>query len=196
MSVTNFVVNSVEIKPVNTKYGMKNTYTLQTTIGKVKYGWKDPRKAGIDAGTALEAVVNQGQYGAEIVDGTVKVISTGNPVAATPAPAITGNKPTYGGGGAGAAGRPFPVPKTSGELAIIRQNALTNAVAVINNYGGELDAQLTLDEYTDKIIEIAYKFADFTSGQREVAAAKQLEQSLNGTSGSDLNAMIESMRKV
>lgn len=191
---TQFTVNAVTSRMVNTKFGAKPVYDLETTIGKVKYGWKDPRKAGIDSGTAIEATINQSKYGAEVVEGTVKVLTGGaSPAASTPPP--QSRTPSSGGGGYGAASRPFPVPKTSGEMAIIRQNALTNAVNAFQHYLGfspDNTAAGDLDDYVNQIIEIAYKFAEFTSGQREVAAAEAIVQ--KSATNDELSSMIEAMR--
>jgi len=67
--------------------------------------------------------------------------------------------------------RSFPVNKLSPEMAIIRQSALKAAVDV---YGSMIppDAddgeEIDVDAHAEKIIQLAYKFADFSSGQREV----------------------------
>lgn len=65
----------------------------------------------------------------------------------------------------------FPIPKASKETAIIRQNALTNAVKLIadGNY-----ATPDLDATVEKVLATAYKFAEFSSGQREIRLTKEL----------------------
>lgn len=59
----------------------------------------------------------------------------------------------------------FPIPRTSNEYAIIRQNALTNAV----NY--HVGNSMAFDP--EKVIELAYKFAEFSSGHREERILKE-----------------------
>lgn len=88
---------------------------------------------------------------------------------------------TSGGGGvmaaaAAAPGMAFPIPKASKETAIIRQNALTNAV---NLYTSHLETQGAAgigdwDKAVEHILGLAYKFAEFSSGQREIRLAKEL----------------------
>lgn len=77
--------------------------------------------------------------------------------------------------------RTFPVPELSGEMAIIRQNALTNARELVSKSFSALvppgATKAERDQYYDAMIEdvlrVAYKFADFTSGHREAKAARQ-----------------------
>ena len=79
--------------------------------------------------------------------------------------------------------RPFPVPKTSGEMAIIRQNALTNAVTMFCNGALEFvpnkDDMKNTDELIEEVIKMAYKFAEFSSGNREVALADDIAKKAN-----------------
>lgn len=73
----------------------------------------------------------------------------------------------------GVASMAFPIPKASKETAIIRQNALTNAVNAVINYT-DGTPRGSFDEYIDTIISTAYKFAEFSSGQREIRLTKEL----------------------
>lgn len=88
------------------------------------------------------------------------------------------------GAGPAPKNRAFPVSIEHGSMAIIRQNALTNAVKAVNAQGlGEQDPsiccapELDLTDpaqrkvYVDTVISIAYEFADFSSGRREEKAA-------------------------
>ncbi len=87
-------------------------------------------------------------------------------------------KPEQSGGGGysgRAAGRPFPVPKDSGELSIIRQSALKAAIDTVsaynNNYlGKETNSDVSLIEFVEQILEVAYTYTDFSSGHRELKA--------------------------
>ncbi len=194
-----FTVQSINARQVNTKYGPKNVYSLGTDIGNVKYGWKDPGKAGIAVGTMLEAEVNQTQYGKEAVEGTVKITTASRGIVTATTTAIDTTTTPRGNYTGGAAGRPFPVPKTSGEMAIIRQNALTNAVAAVHHFYDNqpitdetIVPPIMFQEYTDMIIEAAYKFADFSSGNREVAMANELTNRNMGTD--ELNEAVNAIR--
>ena len=60
-----------------------------------------------------------------------------------------------------------PVPKTHGDTAIMRQNALTNAVNMLNHCeSGSYPV--------DKVLEVAALFAKWTSGQLEQEEAEKL----------------------
>lgn len=93
-----------------------------------------------------------------------------------------GSVPSGTAGGSSAASAPtpapaamaFPIPKANKETAIIRQNALTNAVNFFNNAGAPHMAGMALDEQADYVLKLAYKFAEFSSGQREMRLAKEL----------------------
>lgn len=143
-------------------------YSFTSTGGdKVDCGFTDP---GLNAGDVVEFMGDAGQYGIKVVKGTLKH-SSKTPVEATDKPAGGTGTGTRNGGSGGASGRPFPVPSASGEMAIIRQNALTNAVNFVNG----LDYPFSgIDEKRDAVIETAYKFAEFSSGQREVKAAQEI----------------------
>ena len=67
----------------------------------------------------------------------------------------------------------FPVPVDHPDTAIIRQNALTNAREFIMTIQHELPS-LSTDEIAELIIEYAYKFSEFTTGQREVKLANKV----------------------
>jgi hypothetical protein len=79
-------------------------------------------------------------------------------------------------------GRTFPVDIGSPEMSIIRQNALTNAREAVSNFMGypnvansgatKAERQQTLDAIAEDIVYLAYKFTDFSSGQREVKEAR------------------------
>lgn len=71
----------------------------------------------------------------------------------------------------GSSGKPFPVPLDHGDRSIIRQNALTNARGVLEAYG--VGKWSDLDDIAEEIIRIAYKFEEYSSGQREVNEAKR-----------------------
>lgn len=66
----------------------------------------------------------------------------------------------------------FPVPKDHGDVSIMRQNALTNAVSFITEMEG-FDTD-DMAGSIEKVIETAYKFAEFTTGQREERMAREI----------------------
>jgi hypothetical protein len=156
-------VTNVEGRQVKTRYGDKMTYNVYLSDGtKFDTSFKTPASLGIGpVGSTCEVVLTNTKYG-------LKFKETGNAQGAAPAASVPAtSRPT------GAAGRPFPVPKNSGELAIIRQNALTNAVSWYN--ANVVPEENVDDEVTaERIIAMAYRFAEFSSGHREVAAVEQM----------------------
>jgi hypothetical protein len=97
---------------------------------------------------------------------------------AAPAAAKIGSGPSATGPVA-TGGRTFPVATTSPEMSIIRQNALTNANAALDNFLSHgqwtLEAD-TPEAYAEAVIELAYKFAEFSSGQREAKRVKAMTE--------------------
>ena len=75
--------------------------------------------------------------------------------------------PYSGGGGGGAKFTPkvFPVPADHGDMAIIHQNSLTNALKYFELRGDK--------PTTAKVIEQAYEFAAFSSGAHLAKLAKE-----------------------
>jgi len=84
-------------------------------------------------------------------------VATPTPRPSTPPPAANG--------------RTFPVDRQSPEMSIIRQNALTNARELVSVH---MHQDTPMDDKVNEILRIAYIFADFSSGQREVKQAADL----------------------
>ena len=125
----------------------------------------------LDNGTVLKMGFNKPSYvvGQRLV-GTASTNKFGDlefSEGGVPAPTAT---PT---GGAPRASAPrqdktFPVGKLHPDMAIIRQNALTNANATVSTLVGVVDmAEHSVESIIDLVIETAYKYAEFSSGQRE-----------------------------
>lgn len=154
------VVANIEAKSINTKFGMKNKYIVIGSDGnKYEAGWKAPTYT---PGSTIEANVNVTKYGNEITD--VRVTSFGSgaaTVSSAPAPAASSavrSVPT-------ASVPAFPLDPTSREISIIRQNALTNAVKSMEIlYGTNMGNELTNEEFVASTLDIARRFADYTSG--------------------------------
>lgn len=140
---------------------------------KANTGFKRPAYNVGDT-IAFEAGV---KYGKLEVDESTLVIGGGE---AKPASSSdTKGKPATSGG----YGKPFPLPKNHGDMCIIRQNALTNANTAVGHYF-ELhekqevlpEAPSTLEEYVEMVISTAYKFSEFSSGQREVKMVEDMRK--------------------
>lgn len=81
---------------------------------------------------------------------------------------VTSNK---GGGGGGFGGRSnFPIPYTDHSTAIIRQNALTNAVNFLTGSSPKKAHS------PDEVLLVAAQFANWTSGRMDAEAAEAMDQ--------------------
>ena len=119
----------------NTGKKFRVHYIELDTGDRVNVGFNNPFKVGQNL--TLEA---EQKYGELKLVGNAPSGGGGSP-APKKADANTGGARTY------ASQRPFPVPKTSGEMAIIRQNALTNAVTMFCN--GALEFVPNKDDMKD-----------------------------------------------
>ena len=162
-------------KVVNTYSEVKNppgkrpfsVHAIELDGGDViEVGYKQPYRIGQTV--TLNVEFKYGKW-AEVKGGAV----------GSPSPVPT---PSVGpsGGSAAAAPMNFPIPKTNKETAIIRQNALTNAVQSVGALlvNGNLSG-MTTDKFAEEVLNMAYKYAEFSSGQREVRLAADM------TSGKD-----------
>lgn len=160
-----------DISPFKTGTGKRGPWTLwQVDIDGtvVKAGFQKP---GFNVGDQVTLQVAQNKYG------DLEMIQPGKPVGgrqSSPAP-------TQGGSGsAGGRGfeRTFPVKPDSPEMAIIRQNALTNANATLALFFDTNDVPPSVSEQdlAELVIDIAYKYAKFSSGQREVEIVNNMKK--------------------
>lgn len=162
-------VDSVVTRTVNTRFGAKPVYDIIVAGTKYSYGFKSPAKEGITDGADIEFETEMDRYGPKVQEGTVTVHTSGTGAA----PKAAAKPAAFSGGGGGRADRVFPVPATSGEIAIIRQNALTNARELVAAYPsafgcGNGDG----DKMVERILAVAAEFADYTSGR---SVEKKLE---------------------
>ena len=150
MPTISFTVANTEAKNITTKYGAKQKFILIDEFGnKYEAGWKNP---GLAPGVFVEADMEENQYGKQVTNIRVKGASATSVGTAVAAGAPTAARPAEPG---------FPLNPQSREISIIRQNALTNAVATLKHNNHEFD---TAEEYAHKAIEIARIYADYTSG--------------------------------
>lgn len=154
------VIDSLYTKQVNTKRGPADVYHAVIDGHDVNLGFRTNKKEG----EYFNHEVQQNKFGEyEIVKG-----SNSNGAANNRAPA-NNSKP------AAPAAKPhkqFPVEINTKDTSIIRQNALTNArEAVCAMMALEGNKKFDDSDVGERIIALAYQFADFSTGQREVKAA-------------------------
>lgn len=79
------------------------------------------------------------------------------------------------GGSYGAKGK-FPVEPTDSQVSIIRQSSLNRAVDTVSNMVEQgIITPGNMEDYVDVVLELAYMYTDFGTGQREVKKAKHDE---------------------
>lgn len=186
-NVVNGKVDSSSNRMVPTKTGrMTKVYDLYVDGVKYGFGFKDPTTMGIVPGTVLAFEYDPSRYNSINMGSLVIGAGAGGPVSGGGSPVSA----TSVGGSSGPTGappfrgkmdRPFPVPVTSGEYAIIRQNALTNArelVAAMETKSDGIPPLLGDDAgwnaVVNRVLKVAYVFEDYSSGQREVKEAMKL----------------------
>lgn len=156
-----YTVESISSKEVNTKFGMKPTYSFKAGGEWYKCGFKNPRVA---VGDVVEFTFTEGAYGKDVNMDTLKKAGGGAPSTSTP-PA----RPATGGGYGSGKGV-FPIPPLDGQRSIVRQNSLTNAVNLLKD---KPTKSLTVEEQADLCISIARKFEAYSCGDIDLASAKE-----------------------
>lgn len=163
-------VEKVVERTVNTKRGPTPVFDLYVAGTKYSWGFKRPSSMGITDGALIKFDFMPDKYGPKVIVETVEVLTSGDgtePVKKAAAPS---------GGGAITSNRDagFPVPVTSDKISILRQNALTNARELVQAYPSVFGVDKKPDDMVAKILEIASKFSDYTSGRDVEAKVKKL----------------------
>ena len=160
MSMMTGTVESVSTKDVNTKFGLKPTFSMKVNGTWIKCGFKDP---GVQVGYEVEFDGISGTYGVETK--SVNVLKKGG---GTPAPAkeasVGAPKAVYGGS------KVFPIPALHGDRAIVRQNALARATDLYIAARGGKPFELEGGNL-DFVISLARKFEAYTAGDLDMAEA-------------------------
>ena len=163
MTTMTGVVEQTSKKDVNTKWGLKPTFSFKVNGSWVSHGFKDHR---CNVGDEVEFDAESGTYG--LSTKAVKVIKAGSGAppssGASAAPAA---RVTSSGGGS----RVFPIPPLHGDRSIVRQNALARACElVIACRGGK---PFDLDEgLVGLVVGFARQFEAYTAGDLDLAEAK------------------------
>jgi hypothetical protein len=168
------------------------TIAIDNVISSIDFETKTSRASGkpfkiwsvtLDNGTVLKMGFNKPVYevGQRIM-GTATTNKFGdvefNPGGVAPKGATTATAARSVSAPAASGGRSFPVGKTSPEMSIIRQNSLTNANATmralltdrsVEAMGfTDADGALDMDAVKAWVLDLAYHYTEFSSGQREV----------------------------
>jgi hypothetical protein len=167
MSKMSGVVQELGMKEVNTKFGVKPTFSMKVNSTWVKCGFKSPM---CSVGDTVEFEGTAGTYGLEGKEIKVMERGTGGGGAATPTPAASEAAVPVPAGKSYGSSRVFPIPALHGDRSIVRQNALARATDLfIGSAGGK---PYTIDESTcNLVILFARKFEAYTAGDLDMAAA-------------------------
>jgi hypothetical protein len=167
MTMMTGIVEQVSTKDVNTKFGLKPTFSMKVNGTWVKCGFKSHNA---NPGDEVEFDGNTGTYGMETK--AVNIIRKGAaPVAATATVTSSTTAAPAKSFGGGFKEKVFPIPALHGDRAIVRQNALARATDIfIAARGGK---PFELDESTfTLVIGFARKFEAYTAGDLDMAEAQ------------------------
>lgn len=161
------VIEAVSNKTVKTKWGDKPTYSF-----KVDGEWYGNGFSVVPSkGTAVEFEWEDTQYGRKTVKGTLQRTDGGT----SPSTGSGGSNGKNLGKSVSSGKGVFPIPVDDGQRSIIRQNAVTNANALILNYYGPKFYE-EFDSFEDAqraLIETARYIETYTTGDADKAAAVQ-----------------------
>lgn len=174
-------VNQIDnMRTVNTKFGQKTVFDIYLTDGMKLSSWKKP---AITVGQTYEFDYTSNSYGNDFKGATP---TTGAPPSsasvALPAPASSpvstfGSPallPTVGGPrdpfGFENGTRPFPLPLKHGDRSFVRKDALTQAVNSVHIFFDTNNGSVS----PEAVIELARKFEDYLSGDRDVELANAI----------------------
>lgn len=162
------VVEQLGGKDVNTKFGLKPTYSFKVNGQWFSAGFKNPN---VNVGDSIGFEYEPDKYGNKLHDGSIKK-GVSAPATAVAAPSTGGGSTGYNRHGQ------FPIGALDGQRSIIRQNALTNARELYQTFmalsNGEIAFNISgLDMLTagDQVIHLARKFEAYTAGDLDMDAA-------------------------
>lgn len=147
-NIDDIITKTVQIKNGPRAGGTGVIYTLQVAGNKVNVGFDSSYQVGT---VFSKDVVGPNKFGEF-------TLSKGNGSTST-------IKSTQG-----TMGRAFPVPMNDHAVSICRQNALTNAIKY-------LDLIEDTNSTVDHVLDVAYAFSKWTTGQSEIEEAKKMMQS-------------------
>lgn len=153
-------IDSVYSKTKSTRSGDKTIYYMQVDGQEINMGFKPTYSEGEYVN--LEVEEKWGEW--QIV----------GKAGSRPAPAKAAPKSTsYSGGKSNFSKGTFPVEPTDSQVSIIRQSSLNRAVDTVAIMKDLciLPEDITQEQLEHVIFDLAYKFTDFGTGQREVKAA-------------------------
>lgn len=152
------VIDSIYTKEINTKRGPSNVYHAMINGQDVNLGFKTSHSQGETVTWEVEHKYGGLQYVGP---------SNGQPTSVQ-----SGGQSNSSSNAAPVRATAFPTPKGTKDVSIIRQNSMTHATKIVAGMldNGSIELQ-TEDEYINKVLEVAYIVADYSTGWREVKEA-------------------------
>ena len=163
MSQVTGIIEQKSQREVNTKFGPKQSYSI-----KVNGEWYS---AGFKPCPYEEGQTICADY---TTNGAYKNISGYGAAPAGAAPTPSGAAPAAAGGYGRAPAKEFPLQADHPDRVIVRQNSLAHATALYTSQPLAEGETLVLVNAAEEIIQLAYMFEAYSTGEREVEAAKGL----------------------
>lgn len=163
-------IDSIYTKTITIKNGARagqdtQVYHAMINGHDVNLGFKH----NFTEGESVTLNVEEKYGGYQVVQGNTAVANTGPVVGAPTTAAGTG------AGGPSKVPSAFPVHPNANGTSIVRQSSLKAAIEVVDNMKRDGVVMLPLEEqYIEKVLEVAYIFTDFGTGQREVKQANAM----------------------
>jgi hypothetical protein len=156
------VIDSIYNKQVTTKFGPKAVYHAMVNGHDVNLGFKTNHVEG----ETVRLNVEHKYGGYQLIQGN------GAGSTATPRPSQQDTPAAAAPPATRSKGPAFPVDTNTKDISIIRQSSLNRAMEAMDILmASEIIAPKTVEEFNKQVLAIAYEYADFGSGQREVKQA-------------------------
>lgn len=159
-----YIIEDITTKQVTTKFGPKPAYTITAGGERFSYGFKKPAFA---IGDEIDFQYTENTYGKNVDLASVQMLKKGT---GTPTPSTSVASPAKAP--YSPPSKVFPIPPLHGDRAIVRQNSITNATKAVADFGGhELS---DLEEYANRIIQVARMFEAYSCGDLDAAQAEEM----------------------
>lgn len=171
MTTITQIVQSLSSKPVNTKFGLKDTYSFKGEDGQwYKMGFDKPK---FGAGAEIQYDYEEGTYGKEVKKGSVVVINVTAPVGAISKGPAVGTK-VY----TAKAEKEwvFPIPPRDWQRNVIRQEAVKCAINYLQSMTGAKTALQVI-----QVIEVAKQFEHYMAGDNDMETAMAAVKAMDKT---------------
>lgn len=141
-------------------------------VVEINMGFPNKAPKNIHAGNFYE-FDTEFKYGEHKYVGHKQSSSTDAPAA--PAGGASGDKPKYYEKNAGFLTKTFPIPMDHPDRSIIRQNAMTHAVKIVEATIPADEQFESADAMLEEVIRVAMKVEDFTTGDYEYKKLAEME---------------------